>query len=239
MSTNISDRLANDIEKIVGFSAKGYSNEIYPGNIEHIDKRHGVNGIQDRSMSYLHELAKIGYVIENYDKIRGGHISREYKNSDGSNAKTVELQKKIDNEYYYVVEAVPDATLKTIHVVSAYKNKKDTFPEVAVSKDPSRYVQDEPQSNVPSKKKIPYNDKKVKLLLSDSQGRKATKEKLLKDSEGRDKESYEDIVPSRGYNVYNKDVKLQVEEAILPIREDLEFLKKTLTRSKENTDKSA
>lgn len=192
LNANISDRLANDIEKIVGFSVKGYSNEISPGNIEHIDKRHGANGIQDRSMSDLHELAKIGYVIENYDKIREGAISYEYKNSDNTFSKTIELQKKIDNEYYYVVEAVPDAKTKTLHVISAYKNKKDTFSEVAVSKDPSRYVQDEPQSNVSSKKSIHENieNSNIKYSLTDNQGRQLTKEqqKFFRDSKVRDED---------------------------------------------------
>lgn len=56
--------------------------------------------------------------------------------------------------YYYVVEAVPDTKHKTLHVISAYINKNDTFSGVAVSNDPSRYVQDEPQSNVSSSKDI-------------------------------------------------------------------------------------
>jgi len=56
-----------------------------------------------------------------------------------------------------VVEAVPDAKLKTLHVVSAYINKNDTFLEVAVSKDPSRYVQDELQSNVSFDERLPVN----------------------------------------------------------------------------------
>ena len=34
------------------------------------------------------------------------------------------------------------------HLVSAYKNKKDTFSDVPVSNDPRRYVQDEHQPNV-------------------------------------------------------------------------------------------
>lgn len=159
LSDTISDRLANDIEKIVGFSVDGFGNEISRGNIEHINKDHGVNGKSDQSMSDLHDLAKINYVIENYDNIREGKESREYKNKDGSNAKTVELQKKIDSGFYYVVEAVPDAKLKTLHVVSAYINKNDTFLEVAVSKDPSRYVHDELQSNVSSNDSIPQNTK--------------------------------------------------------------------------------
>lgn len=184
LSDSISDRLANDIEKIVGFSVKGYGNEISPGNIRHIDKEHGENGSTDQSMSDVHDLAKVGYVINNYDNIREGKGSREYKNSDGSQAKTVELQKKIDEEYYYVVEAVPDAKLKTLHVVSAYKNKNDTFSEEAVSKDPSRYVQDEPQSNVSSENMIPTKED----IVNGKQSRSLTKEQeeYFKDSKVRD-----------------------------------------------------
>ena len=148
ISDIISDKLASDIEKIVGFSVKGYSNEIAPGNIKHIEKEHGSNGKKDRSMSDHHDLARISFVIDNYEKIKPGKLSSQYKNSDGTFAKTIELQKKINDEFYYVVEAVPDANLKTLHIVSAYKNKKDTFSDVPVSNDPRRYVQDEHQPNV-------------------------------------------------------------------------------------------
>ena len=184
LSDSISDRLANDIEKIVGFSVKGYGNEISPGNITHINNRHGAKGKHDHSMSDIHDLAKMGYVIENYDKIREGEGSKQYKNGDGSKAKTVELQKKIDEEYYYVVEAVPDAKLKTLHVVSAYKNKNDTFSEVAVSKDPSRYVQDEPQSNVSSENMIPTKEDIVNG--KQSRGLSKEQEEYFKNSKVRD-----------------------------------------------------
>lgn len=191
LSDSISDRLAHDIEKIVGFSVEGYGNEISPGNIEHINKDHGPNGESDKSMSNLHDLAKLNYVIENYDNIREGKISRQYKNRDGSYSKTVELQKKIDDKFYYVVEAVPDAKLKTLHVVSAYINKNDTFLEEAVSKDPSRYVQDELQSNVSSNYIISEDTENTTPTYSiseDSQGRKLSNEQIeyFKDSKVRD-----------------------------------------------------
>lgn len=132
------------------FSVKGYSNEISPGNIRHIVNEHGENGSTDCSMSNLHNLAKIGFVIDNYDKIRKGKVSREYKNRDGSKAQTIEIQKNIGDEFYYVVEAVPDSKVKILHIVSAYINKNDTFSEVLMSIDPKRYVQNEPQPNVSS-----------------------------------------------------------------------------------------
>lgn len=126
---------------------ENYGDEISAGNIEHIQKDHGENGTSDSNMTNMHDLAKVSYIIENYDKIRKGKISRQYKNKDESLAQTVELQKKIGDDFYYVVETVPDAKLKKLHVVSAYKNKNDTFIETTVSEDPSRYAQDESQSD--------------------------------------------------------------------------------------------
>ncbi len=166
VNETISDRLATDIEKIVGFSVKGYSNEIAPGNIQHIENEHGANGRKDQSMKNHHDLARVSFVVDNYEKIKEGKISGEYKNSDGTKAKTIELQKKIDDEFYYVVEAVPDASLKTLHIVSAYKNKKDTFSDVPVSNDPRRYVQDEHQPNV-SNDIILNEEPSVKDIISE------------------------------------------------------------------------
>lgn len=107
-------------------------------------------------MEKLHDLAKISYAINGYEKNRGGKYSKEY------HCDTVELQKKLGDRYYYVVEAAPSAKNKTLHVVSAYINKNDTFSEVAVSNDPSRYVRDEPQSNESfSNNIIPQTSKNV------------------------------------------------------------------------------
>lgn len=193
LSESISEKLAKDIENIVGFSVEGYENKISPGNIEHIRKEHGVDGRSDKSMSDLHDLAKINYVIENYDNLREGKRSKEYKNSDGSFAKTIELQKKIDDNFYYVVEAVPDAKAKSLHVVSAYINKNDTFSEVAVSQDPSRYVQDELQTNVSSDDSISQKQQNTtenqKFSLSeDNKGNTLSDKQVeyFKDSKVRD-----------------------------------------------------
>lgn len=88
-----------------------------------INKKHGKNGLADKSMADMHNSARVGYVIKNYDNVFEGKLSNEYKNKDLSPAKTVVLQKRIGERYYYVVEAVPDSKLKTLHVVSAYTNK--------------------------------------------------------------------------------------------------------------------
>lgn len=147
-SNKINSKLANDIETLVGFSVKDYSNEIGVNDIKHIIKRHGKNGQADNSLANIEDFANLKFVIENYDDIRLGKGTKAYRNKDGSLAKTVEMQKQIDERYYYVVEAVPDNKKKTLRVVSAYINKNDTFSQVAVENSPSRYAQNEPESNV-------------------------------------------------------------------------------------------
>lgn len=159
ISVHISERLAKAIENIVGFSVFDYGNEIDSGQIQHIWKEHGRNGKTDKSMADVRNLARIAYVVDNFDNIRPGKNRSKYKNSDGTLAKTVEIQKKIGEDFYYVVEAIPDTRLRKLRVVSAYINKNDTFSEVAVlNNSPSRYVQNEPQPNASSSNIIIPND---------------------------------------------------------------------------------
>lgn len=137
------------------------------------------NGKSDQSMKDLHNMARIGYVIENYDKIVEGDLNYEYKNKDNSYSKNVILQKKIDDNYFYVVEAVPDTARKTLHIVSAYINKNDTFPVVSDAESLDSDVQNELQSNVSFDNSIPQNSEKATPTYSiseDSQGRELSAE---------------------------------------------------------------
>ena len=144
----IPQRLAKDIERLIGFSVKDFGNEISPNHIKHINDRHGESGKADHSMKDISNFARIGYIIENYDRVIKGDINREYRNKDGSPSHNIVLQKKIADNYYYVVEAVPDANKKILHVVSAHINKNDTFPVVDNAISPTPDVPNEPQSNV-------------------------------------------------------------------------------------------
>lgn len=197
ISETISDKMASDIESIVGFSVKGYGNEISPGSIRHINNEHGANGTTDQSMKDVHDLARVSYVIDNYDNIREGKVSKEFRNSDGTFAKTVELQKKIDNGYYYVVEAVPDAKNKKLHIVSAYINKKDAFSDVLVSNDPKRYVQDEHQPNASFDDSIPQNQENATENVNTTQN--------------------EDIAPTKEQEEYFKDSVVRDENGKLKV----------------------
>lgn len=87
MSNSISERLADDIKKCLGINVKGFGNEISDNGIKHIEKDHGINGRSDKSMKDFHDLARIPYVIDGYEKIKRGIYSKEY------HSQTVELQK--------------------------------------------------------------------------------------------------------------------------------------------------
>lgn len=148
LSETLPERLVNDIKEILNIDVSDYGNEISETSIAHINRRHGPNGSSDHSMEDVHNVARIEYAIENYAEIEEGARSKEYRNRDGSYSKTIVMRANIGSDFYYVVEAVPDAKIKTLHVVSAYINKNDTFSDVVVSNDPNRYVQDEHRPNV-------------------------------------------------------------------------------------------
>ena len=86
-------------------------------------------------MADTNDIARIQYVLNNYDTVVDGGTSSAYTepkpNYPGKNrkAKTVVFEKKIDG-FYYVVEAVPVTKAKTAYVTSAYinTNKKGNQP---------------------------------------------------------------------------------------------------------------
>lgn len=128
INDSIPNRLATEIQKIVGFSVEGFQNRISASRLKHIDKRHGMEGTADSSMENVRDMARIGYVVRNYDAVVAGKENvKEYKNRDNTSAKTVVLQKRLEDETYYVIEAVPNSSAKSLYVVSVYKNKKNTL----------------------------------------------------------------------------------------------------------------
>lgn len=170
----IGKNLAEGIEAVLGFSVEGYRNVIRPDDIAHIEKRHGKRGKADHSMEDTADLARIKYVVENYDKIMSGNKSKKYVNSDGTKANNILIQKKIDDGFYYVVEAVPDTAKREMYVTSAYINKNDTFPQVNnAANGPVLYVRNELESNVSSStNSIPQSAEnstgELKFSLSDT-----------------------------------------------------------------------
>ena len=77
------------------------------------------------SMENVNDLARIQYVLDNYDLIQFGGRAEGYSEprNDGTTmprrAETIIVGKQVDSTYY-VVEAVPDAKKKTVKIVSAF-----------------------------------------------------------------------------------------------------------------------
>ena len=128
--------------------AKNCSNDISKNSIEHINKRHGENGKSYTSMADSGNIGLIDYVINNYDGIELGKTSIEYRNSDGTYAKTVLISKQIDGKgNYYVVEAIPDLKNRDeIHVASAYIGNKKGASQVSHAKSLSQTSETKPES---------------------------------------------------------------------------------------------
>ncbi len=88
--------------------------------IRHILKRHGANGLADCSMKDISDIARMAYIIANFDEASfDGTHSKRYHCSDGSPAPHIVLKKRIDG-VYYVVNVVTDAKAKKSHIISAF-----------------------------------------------------------------------------------------------------------------------
>lgn len=85
----------NKFADIVGLDKVGSKVVIDTNAVNHIDNRHGVNGQQDHSMSNIEDIARIKYVLDNYDEaIYNGDKSKGYVVSNGKPAPNLILSKK-------------------------------------------------------------------------------------------------------------------------------------------------
>ena len=127
----VNDRLGNEIRQLTGIDVSGKENRMNTSAVEHILRRHGENGQADHSMQDPNDIARLQWVLDNFDTVRLAEPTAQYKNRDNTWAQSVEISKKIDGTYY-VIEAVPDVNNGYLGVVSAYINKKDaeTAPSV-------------------------------------------------------------------------------------------------------------
>ena len=120
---SVSDRLSKDIKNAIGIDVSGFVHAIKSNTITHINNEHGENGTTDHSMADEKDIARIKYVLENYDTIeRLPTDSKEFRDKNQRPAPTIKLSKRIDGTMY-VVEAVPDTKKGQLPIISAYKTK--------------------------------------------------------------------------------------------------------------------
>jgi len=123
----VNDTLGALLKQLTGRDYSGYKIEIQNDKIDHIQKRHGKNGSADKSMRDNRDIARIGYVLANADNGKLDGKSSRYHNADGTKADKVLIEKRV-NGAYIVSQVVPDTSLKTLYVITAYKNKSAVVP---------------------------------------------------------------------------------------------------------------
>lgn len=137
----VSKREASDILRITGINVEGRTHNINGSTVMHIEKRHGINGQADNTMSEDADIARMGYVLKNYDTVdklavselddSTFQLSKAWQNSrkgdETSNelADVIRYEKKVDGTYY-VVQAVQDANTNRLQIISAYMSNKNS-----------------------------------------------------------------------------------------------------------------
>ena len=132
--TMVSNRAASDIEEKVGMKVYGNRVVLDANGANHIQKRHGKNGNSDHSMADDADIARMQYVLDNYDSVNFyGEYAEGYVDKNGKRAPKIVFEKRIDGSYY-VVEAVSDSKTKRNYIVSAFIADADNFHKIKAAK---------------------------------------------------------------------------------------------------------
>ena len=141
--SDCSPRQIEDIKRITGQDFTGYKNSVNTSGIQHILNRHGKNGEHDHTMSNNNDIARIGYVINNYDNVdylrdEKGNIvySKAFSDKNNNPVPFIVYSKKLGNSIY-VVQAVGENKFKKLWISSAYMSKKQ---ESTVTQAPDAYT---------------------------------------------------------------------------------------------------
>lgn len=173
---DVNDRAAKDIGDILGIDAGGYTHNINTNGVRHILNRHGENGEHDSSMAVDDDIARIGWVLENYDSAEAATdngkqvYSTEFRDSNDNPAPQIRFIKKIDGTYY-VVEAACENKYKKLWVQSAYLQKNNGDVTQASAADPSANHEKDARSALASPSpdnSVPQNGPEVNGNIDES-----------------------------------------------------------------------
>lgn len=125
----VNERMAKDVSNLVGFDISGYGNNLKPNAFDHVNKRHGADGIHDKSMANPKDIAKVQYILDNYDDVAlDKKRAAGFTDSNGKLSQKVVFKKRI-NGTYYVVEAVPNTKKRRMEVIGTFMQKPKTKKE--------------------------------------------------------------------------------------------------------------
>jgi len=127
----IGERQRNDYEKLMGIPLKATHNVYCGSEVNHTVNRHGADGDADQSMSDIRDIARIGYILTDYDNIgfaidKNGSTcySSKYKSANNKPSPIMLYVKRI-NGFHIVAQTVNDSKRKRLYVISTYKNKNN------------------------------------------------------------------------------------------------------------------
>ena len=127
--SEVDSREANDILNLTGVDVAGYVHTADRNFFTHVERRHGENGEADNSMSDLKDVARVGWIIENYDSVEllknpdgSARRSDAYLDKNQEHMPLIRYVKRLDGSVY-VVEAIGESKWKKLWLVSAYIQK--------------------------------------------------------------------------------------------------------------------
>lgn len=124
------------LSDFLGYDISGYTVKIERDRLLHIERRHGINGEHDHSLSDPKDTARMGYVLNHGDDIdwvvddNGNKVfDTQYNDKNNKPSPVIMISSKVDGTYC-VSQAAPESKKKTLWITSARIQKADVGSQV-------------------------------------------------------------------------------------------------------------
>ena len=111
-------RMAEAVHSIVGLTTDGWPIVMQGNHVVHIERRHGVNGAQDHSMSDPNDFGRIAFALLNFDSIARLPDNPSYRTKDNNSSAQLEFRTRIDGTSV-ISTVIPDTSKCWILITSA------------------------------------------------------------------------------------------------------------------------
>ena len=111
-------RMAEAIHSIVDIAVEGWPVMMQGNHVVHIERRHGVNGAQDHSMSDPNDFGRIAFALLNFDSIARLPDNPSYRTKDNNSSAQLEFRTRIDGTSV-ISTVIPDTSRRWILITSA------------------------------------------------------------------------------------------------------------------------
>ena len=207
------------IEDFFDFDLAGYRLLIEGKQMNHIQKRHGKNGVHDKTMANDEYLGKIEAITSSPDEISYFGTTDaywEFQDNKNKKANTFLLEKCIGKKSYYVVIAIPKSKKKKAYVISAFIGPVGYKKEVSWPTNAKRPgVTSENETSYTSIYSIQKEEQNVKLNQSGNRGLSLLTERL-QEYISRNENAEEIFGRSASkYGAYNREIQSRISSSIL------------------------